>query len=201
MVEGHGTHRVAAAHRRELVGKKFKASSPNGRFAEGAAAISAKTLVDVQCVGKNLFYTFSEGEGEQVVMHGAWAKDVWWWDAQEDSTRSGGLTLLAVHFGMSGRHSTHAPPGPASTPTTRLRLESPSVVALLSAMTVEHGGPELYERLRAKLGPDPLREDADCERLWRTLQATKRPVGAILMDQSCVAGIGNIYRVRSLCRS
>lgn len=30
MVEGHGVHRVAAAHRRQLVGKRFKATSPNG---------------------------------------------------------------------------------------------------------------------------------------------------------------------------
>lgn len=30
-------------------------------------------------------------------------------------------------------------------------------------MTVEHGGPELYGSWAAKLGPDPLREDADKE--------------------------------------
>ena len=44
------------------------------------------------------------------------------------------------------------------------------------------------------LGPDPLREDADKERLWAKMQATAKPIGQVLMDQSCVAGIGNIYR-------
>ena len=39
MVEGHSVHRVAAAHRQRLVGKSFKATSPNGRFTAGAAAI------------------------------------------------------------------------------------------------------------------------------------------------------------------
>ena len=39
MVEGHSVHRVAVAHRQRLVGKSFKATSPNGRFAAGAAAI------------------------------------------------------------------------------------------------------------------------------------------------------------------
>lgn len=35
MVEGHQCHRVGHAHGRLLLGKRFIATSPNGRFAEG----------------------------------------------------------------------------------------------------------------------------------------------------------------------
>jgi hypothetical protein len=35
MVEGHQCHRVGHAHRKQLLGKRFKATSPNGRFADG----------------------------------------------------------------------------------------------------------------------------------------------------------------------
>lgn len=49
-----------------------------------------------------------------------------------------------------------------------------------------------------KLGPDPLREDADAERLWEAVQASKKPIGLVLMDQSMVAGLGNIYRAEVL---
>jgi len=35
MVEGHGCHRVAHAHRKLLLGKRFVATSPNKRFTEG----------------------------------------------------------------------------------------------------------------------------------------------------------------------
>jgi hypothetical protein len=35
-VEGHGCHRVAAAHRRLMLGRRMRATSPNGRFADGA---------------------------------------------------------------------------------------------------------------------------------------------------------------------
>lgn len=83
-MEGHGTHRVAAAHRAALVGKVFAASSPNGRFVEGAAAVSGKQLTDVQAHGKHVFYVFGSGD-QAVVVH--------------------------VHFGMSGRFSTHTLPG------------------------------------------------------------------------------------------
>jgi hypothetical protein len=41
-------HRVAASHRRRLVGRRFKATSPNGRFAAGAAAIDGKKFTDCQ---------------------------------------------------------------------------------------------------------------------------------------------------------
>ena len=44
------------------------------------------------------------------------------------------------------------------------------------------------------LGPDPLREDADAERLWQSCKTTRKSVGQVLMDQSLVAGVGNILR-------
>ena len=48
------------------------------------------------------------------------------------------------------------------------------------------------------LGPDPLREDADPERLWSSIQTCKKPIGLVLMDQTLVAGLGNIYRAEVL---
>ncbi len=57
---------------------------------------------------------------------------------------------------------------------------------------------DLYDEKRGKLGPDPLREDADKELLWERMQKSKAPVGRLLMDQDAVAGIGNIYRAEIL---
>ena len=59
-------------------------------------------------------------------------------------------------------------------------------------------GADLYNEKRGKLGPDPLREDADKELLWERMQKSKAPVGRLLMDQDAVAGIGNIYRAEIL---
>ena len=52
MVEGHSVHRVASLHRKKLCGRNLKASSPNGRFAAGAAAIDGKTFRSIEAVGK-----------------------------------------------------------------------------------------------------------------------------------------------------
>ena len=111
--------------------------------------------------------------------------------------------MVHVHFGMSGRFSTHTLPGPPPTATTRLLLvhEPSATVALLSAMTVTHGPLALLAAKAAQMGPDPLREDADCQRLWASMQRTRKAVGLVLMDQSMVAGIGNIYRAEILYKA
>lgn len=36
---------------------------------------------------------------------------------------------------------------------------------------------EFYEQKAAKLGQDPLREDADPEEAWRRVSASKKPIG------------------------
>ena len=58
-----------------------------------------------------------------------------------------------------------------------------------------------YEKQSGKIGPDPLREDANVEKVWEKLHASKKPVGLVLMDQSMVAGIGNIYRAEILFKA
>ncbi len=181
MVEGHGCHRVVAAHRRLLLGHVFKASSPNGRFTEGARLIDGRRLARIEAVGKCLFYWFST-------------------KTLPDSEPP---VVIHIHFGMSGAFSVSPLPGKAPTPTTRLRLVNVehNLTASLSAMTLVHGGEDLYAAKYKALGPDPLREDADKERLWAKMQQTSKPVGQVLMDQSCVAGIGNIYRAEICFKS
>jgi endonuclease VIII len=52
----------------------------------------------------------------------------------------------------------------------------------------------------AKLGPDPLRRDADGSLAWARIRKSRRPIGALLMDQAVIAGIGNVYRNELLYR-
>ena len=52
----------------------------------------------------------------------------------------------------------------------------------------------------AKLGPDPLRADADPDRAWERIRRSRLPIGRLLMDQSVLAGVGNVYRAELLFR-
>ena len=175
MVEGHSVHRVAALHRKRLVGKTFTAWSPNKRFSEGANAINGKKFSRIEAVGKNLFAFFGD-DSDPVVVH--------------------------VHFGMAGNWAVYfdeTPPEPTS--TNRLRLECPGIIADLSAMTVQHGGIDLYTSKRSKLGEDPLRDDANPDTLWERVKKSNKSIGALIMDQSYFTGPGNIYRAEILFKA
>lgn len=131
-------------------------------------------------MGKNLFYMFGDDSGND------------------------GAHVVHVHFGMSGRFSTHGLPGPDVKSTTRLRLECPEhgLVAMLSAMTCDLIGDEaVFHERRAKLGQDPLRADADPDALWNRFRTLRKSVGLALMDQSMFAGVGNIYRAEILYKA
>ena len=52
----------------------------------------------------------------------------------------------------------------------------------------------------ARLGPDPLRKDADPSWPWERISKSRRPIGALLMDQTIIAGVGNVYRNELLFR-
>ncbi len=53
----------------------------------------------------------------------------------------------------------------------------------------------------AGLGPDPLRADADPARAWRRITKSRKAIGVLLMDQSVLAGVGNVYRSELLYRN
>uniref|UniRef100_A0A7S3FNN1 DNA-(apurinic or apyrimidinic site) lyase n=1 Tax=Chloropicon roscoffensis TaxID=1461544 RepID=A0A7S3FNN1_9CHLO len=180
MVEGHGVHRVAQRHRRLLLGKVFKATSPNGRFAQGAKLIDDRTLSRIEAIGKNLFY---------------------FWGDRGDGGKN--TTVVHIHFGMSGQFKTAGFGKLEATKNTRLELasESDDIVAHLSAMTVNHGDMEFYDKKVKALGQDPLREDADADLVWEAFKKSRKSVGALLMDQSVIAGLGNIYRAEVLFKA
>ncbi|HEX7168651.1 MAG TPA: DNA-formamidopyrimidine glycosylase family protein [Acidimicrobiales bacterium] len=169
MPEGHTLHRLAIDHRRELAGGPVSTSSPQGRFAEEAARLDERVLVDVDAYGKHLFYDFGGGD----VVH--------------------------VHLGLLGRFFRHDPPPPPPRDTVRLRMSGlHATVDLVGATECALIDPALQDAIVGRLGPDPIRRDADPDRAWAKLQRRKTPIGAALMDQSVVSGVGNVYRAELL---
>ncbi len=50
----------------------------------------------------------------------------------------------------------------------------------------------------AKLGPDPLRADADPSRFADRLRGSRKAIGSVRLDQNVITGIGNVYRAELL---
>jgi formamidopyrimidine-DNA glycosylase len=169
MPEGHSIHRVARVHRRWLVGRRFTAESPQGRFEEGARVLSGRVLTGVEAHGKHLFHTFEGG------------------------------VRLHIHLGLFGmiRHFRGGAPRPSE--ACRLRLASPFATLHLSGPSAcELLEPDEEAALRARLGEDPLRADARPERALALLRRSRGPLALALLDQGRVAGVGNILRAESL---
>jgi endonuclease-8 len=170
--EGHTIHRLARDHRPLLVGRTVSASSPQGRFAAGAEVLTGRVVERVEPYGKHLFYAFA------------------------------GDVLLHVHLGLYGTWLTGpgAPPEPKG--ALRLRLVTDEAWLDLRGPTAcELFTPADRDRGLARLGPDPLRPDADGDRAWQKVRRSRTTVGALLMDQSVLAGVGNVYRAEVLYRA
>lgn len=108
-------------------------------------------------------------------------------------------TAIRFHLGMSGRFSQGV-----DHPHARLVLELDDDTAVTFRDARMFGRIELgtLEGLRAslleELGPDPLLETLGGRELLARLERTKRPIKIALMDQTLIAGLGNIYAAEVL---
>lgn len=166
MPEGHTIHRLARDLTKHLGGHQIQASSPQGRFSEGAAQLDGRTLESIDAWGKHLFFEWS---GEPRPLH--------------------------VHLGLFGRFRRKPSPPPEPRGALRLRMIGPEVTFDLSGPTAcDLLEPAAADKIYARLGPDPLRDDADVDRFVDRITKSRAAIGTLLMNQQVIAGIGNVYR-------
>ncbi len=172
MPEGHTIHRLARDHRRLLVGRPVQVQSPQGRFSAGAALVDGRAVTRIEPYGKHLWYRFDGGQ------------------------------LLHVHLGLYGKWAVG--PLPAPEPRGALRVRMTTDEAYLDLRGPTHCDlvtPAERKAVLARLGPDPLRSEANGDLAWDRISRSRTAVGALLMNQEVLAGIGNVYRAEVLFRS
>lgn len=132
--------------------------------------LDGKVLLRAEAYGKHLFH---------------------WWDDG---------SVVHVHLGLFGKFSVSKgaePPPPVG--QIRMRLSSDEMTVDLRGPTAcDLGSPDDRDAIVDRLGPDPLRPDADPERFVQRITRSKQRIGQLLMDQSVAAGVGNVYRAESL---
>ncbi|HYB11235.1 MAG TPA: bifunctional DNA-formamidopyrimidine glycosylase/DNA-(apurinic or apyrimidinic site) lyase [Alphaproteobacteria bacterium] len=114
----------------------------------------------------------------------------------------GGLVLL-VHLGMSGRMiiANGAPPDRhdhvvfVTDDGSEIRFNDHRRFGL---MLLTREGELANHPLLAGIGPEPLGNSFNAEVLAAALKGKKTPIKAALLDQTVVAGLGNIYVCESL---
>ena len=189
MPEGHTVHRLANAFNAQFAGKAVDASSPQGRFADGAALLDGRVLLSAEAQGKQMFLSFSGGVWLRVHLglYGMW--------------RFAGAGLQGIgRRARKGDAEASFPPEPSA--AVRLRLLAGAHLADLSGPTAcVLVSPEEKMAAMGRLGEDPLRSDANPARAYAKLHASRTALALLLMRQDIVAGIGNIYRAELLFRA
>ena len=171
MPEGHTLHRLARIHQKRFAKAPVEVSSPQGRFATSAAVVDGRVLVEAEAYGKHLFHNY----GPDLVVH--------------------------VHLGLYGKFSQLLVPAAPPRGLVRMRMVGATHYADLRGPTAcELIADHEVEFIKARLGPDPLRSDADPERAWNRISKSRSPLAVLLMSQDVIAGIGNVYRAELLFR-
>ncbi len=105
--------------------------------------------------------------------------------------------IVHVHLGRYGsfRQADGVPPPRG---LVRMRMSSPTITLDLNGPTQCRVIDQIVQdEIVAKLGPDPL-AGGRWQAAWTRVQTSSQPIGAILLDQSIIAGIGNIFRAEAL---
>ena len=175
MPEGHTIHRAARLQNKRFKGRSVESASPQGRFASGAALVDGVELANVAANGKHLFYEFAN----DLTVH--------------------------VHLGLFWKFRvrslpTDEPVSPncrwlVTTGDDRLHLAGPTVCEVVDRDDVD--------AIRSRLGPDPLvtrQNDDPVATIAARLRRRSIPIGAAVLDQKVIAGLGNVYRAEILYR-
>lgn len=174
MPEGHTLHRLARLHQRRFARSPVAVSSPQGRFTE-SAAVDGRVLRSASVWGKHLFHHYAGGP------------------------------IVHVHLGLYGTFTEWQRPSDGLLPEpvgqVRMRMVGADYGTDLRGPTVcEVIDEAQVADVVARLGPDPLRSDADPSWAWARITKSRRPIGVLLMDQTVIAGVGNVYRSELLFR-
>jgi endonuclease-8 len=171
MPEGHTLFRLARDLEDAFGGRPVRVSSPQGRFGADAASVDGAVCVGARSAGKHLFVELA------------------------------GERFIHVHLGLIGKFDVAPAPVPVPVGQVRLRLQNDTAYAdLRGATQCDLVGPERRDQIIGRLGEDPLDADADPTRVWQRIARSHRSIGDLLMDQTVLAGVGNVYRAEILFR-
>jgi endonuclease VIII len=136
-----------------------------------AAAVDGRVLVRAEAYGKHLFHVY----GPDAIVH--------------------------VHLGLYGTFTEFEVPTTLPVGQVRMRMVGETHWTDLRGPTrCEVMNSAEQKELLTRLGPDPLRRNADPSVAYARITKSKLPVAALLMEQKVLAGVGNVYRAELLFR-
>ena len=206
MPEGNEVHRWAERHAAAFAGRRLNVlPGPNHRFSE-AHLIDGRKLLWVHAVGKHLGYEF----GEDLLLHVHLGRFGDFTEGCGPLPEPKGALRMVMQRTGSGKRTRSVKGQPHN--LTCAKDDGTQPFPPEEVDWTELRGPtdcSVYDRSRweallARLGPDPLGEDAKGhdrpELFFKAVRSRKTSIAELLMDQAVLSGVGNIYRAEILFR-
>jgi len=113
--------------------------------------------------------------------------------------------LIVIHLRMTGK-CIYDPSGNQISPHLRATFDFQSGSKVLFDDTRTFGTiqllpPNVIDNALKSLGPEPLTEDYNAAYLYTISRKKKKPIKNLLLDQTIIAGLGNIYVCETLYRA
>ena len=185
MPEGDTIHRTARTLHRALAGRvvtRFESVYPQLTRVDADAPLCGRTIERVEARGKHVLMWFS--------------------GRQSPGRPSGGPVILRTHMRMHGSWHIYRPGERWQRPRHEMRvvIETDVIHAIAFNVPVAElaPAPEI-ERGLSTLGPDVLSDGFDpSDAARRIAERADMSISDALLDQSAIAGIGNIYKCEAL---
>ena len=171
MPEGHTLFRLA----RDLDGNFRRPDRPGdqpaGAVRGGRGTLDGHRVESAESAGKHLFVRFDHDQ------------------------------VLHVHLGLIGGFLVAHGPAPTPVGQVRVRLETPTSYAASAAPPLASLSTRTPCASRSGSSGRIRCSDADPAKAWHRIHRSSKPIGALLLDQRVLAGVGNVYRAESLFRA
>jgi len=180
-----------------LIGKKISRVIVYNKKIVGNKKINAKlagkTIKNIERVGKLLIFSFTEVTDLFLLAHLKMTGQFFYIQADGDISGGGHQATEADFSEFPGRHTRVAYYFTDGSVLyfNDMRLFGYNRLANKAAL----------QKARDSFGPEPIAPDFDCQWFIKALRGSRRAVKARLLDQSFVAGLGNIYVDEALYRA
>ena len=154
--------------------------------------LKGKTIADIDRVGKLMIFSFDSEEDLYLLAHLKMTGQFFYVNADGEVV-GGGHSMTAADMDLPMKHTRV---GFHFTDHSSLYFNDMRLFGYTKLATAKETA-----FARSKFGPEPIMDDFDTGWFYKKLKMRKTPIKAALLDQSFIAGLGNIYVDEALWRA
>lgn len=182
-------HKIIGQKIKKIEVFKHKSVDLNEGFEK---TLLGKTIADIDRIGKLMIFSFV-GEDNLFMLAHLKMTGQFFYVNEKNEIVGGGHTATVADHKLPTSHTRVAF---TFDNKTKLYFNDMRIFGYLKLATRDE-----MELAKARFGPEPINDEFDISWFWSKLRKRKTPIKAALLDQTFIAGLGNIYVDEALWRA